>query len=46
MKEVVKILIVIAVMALMIGVATIILKGKGGETLAVLRDYMRFGGRA
>lgn len=45
MEEIVKILIVVLVLVLMVGVVIILFKGKGGEVLASIKNFMRFGGK-
>ena len=41
--EIVKIVIVVLILALMVGVIIILLRGKGGETLDIIRNLLRFG---
>lgn len=43
-EEIVKILIAIVVLALLVGVAIFLFKGKGGEILSTIRNFVRFWG--
>lgn len=42
-KELVKIVIVIVVLVIMVGAVIVLLKGRGGEILDVVKNVLRFG---
>jgi hypothetical protein len=43
MEEIVKLLIVVVVLVLMIGLVVVLFKGRGGELLGNLKDFLRLG---
>ena len=43
MSEIVKIIIAIVVLVLMVGAVIVLLSGKGGEILDVVKNVLRFG---
>ena len=42
-EEIVKILIVVVVLVLMVGVVILLFKGKGGQTLDIIKNIFRTG---
>jgi len=42
-KELAKILIVVVVLLLLVGATIILLFGKGGQVLAAVKNFLRFG---
>jgi hypothetical protein len=43
MEEIAKILIVVVVLIVLVGAVIILFKGKGGEVLSSIKDFLRFG---
>ena len=43
MEEIVKILVIVLVLVVMIGAIIFLFKGKGGESLAGIKNIFRFG---